>query len=220
MKPSGTVSLLLQTRLDSSNVYPLRILKYDNMYIDELHQLSPAVSDEGNLQVETQALTDTQQAEFNTLLAAHDAFIEAKQIYMSAVDTFWKSKTGALCVSMLAPDPDTQDRAILYLKIKELETRLQKTCLSIKHQNVEFYGYNCICARYVVTMLETQEPPHIFAEFRLESWKSKPLEEFPKIWTNKMALDRKKEMELIYVYGHVLPPYRISDSERIKSNHV
>jgi hypothetical protein len=209
------LALYFQKRSSPSEpLYPIRVLKYNNLCIDESQSISSPPTDVlpgSTSPVDTRSLDATQQSELNALLAAHAAFMEAKQVYESCVQRFWNSQTGALCASLLSPDPPAQDRDILYTKIKGLEARLQKDCLSVKRQTVEISGYNRIVAKYIVTMFETQDPPRLYDEFVLYTWKSRTIEEIPKLWTNKMALERKKEMELVYVFGQLLPPYRLHD---------
>lgn len=217
MEPSAEICLFLKKRTDLHDPYYTRILQYKSLFVDESqHVYTESGTETLRPLVETRPISDTQQAELNALEEAYNTFMDAKRVYESAVDTFWKSETGMLCKSILVPDPATQDRMLLREKIKELEARLVKSCLCIKHQTIEISGYNHIHATYVVIMYEDIEPPHHYADFRLVSWNSRTLEEVPKLWTNKMALERKKEMELVYVFGDVLPPYRIRDKIMMK----
>lgn len=220
MEPTAEINLLLKKRTDPDDDCYTRIIQYKNLLIDESQKVYIEPKDETSLLplVETRPVSDINHAELNALEEAYKTFMEAKRVYESLIDKFWKSETGTLCKSILVPDQPKQDRALIHEKIKELETRLMKSCLSLKYQNVDISGYNHIRVTYVVTMFEAQEPPIFYADFRLVSWKSKSIEEVPKLWTNKMALERKKEMELVYDFGNVLPPYRIHD--KIKVSHI
>ena len=190
----------------------MRVLRYKELYIDECNTITD--SDESmrlSPSLESIAIHDVNQAELNLLTESYNKYSEAKQVYESALNSFWKSDTGALCRSILMPEPATQDRELLREKIKELETRLHKSCICIKYKSIEISGYDHIRATYIVKMFEVEDPPQVYGDFRLSSWRTKPIEEIPKLWTNKMALEQKKEMELVYVFGNVLPPYRIQD---------
>jgi hypothetical protein len=102
------------------------------------------------------------------------------------------------------------ERSLLYEKVHELERRLLRE-FQIKHKKVEIHGYNQIKASYTLIMLETQNPPKFVYDFQSQLLAERSVEEIPKLWTNKMALEMKKEVDVLYFQGHVLPPYRLSD---------
>lgn len=205
---SNDVSLY---KLKSDKPYPIRILKYNNICIDE-NQVVSEFAETVSGRSESFPLTPVDTSELQTLIQAYETYMSAKKAYERAADTFWKSETGVRCKSYLAPDPPKQDRVLLETKIKELDRRLTKHSIQIKYRTVEVSGYNYIVAKYILIMYETQEsPPRVFNDFVLRSINEHIIEEIPKVWTNKMALERKKEVELLYVSGNVLPPYRIND---------
>ena len=62
-------------------------------------------------------------------------------------------------------------------------------------------------------MYETQGLQRTYNDFVLQTYNERIFDEIPKLWTNKMVIRRKKVVECVYVYGHVLPPYRLKDME-------
>lgn len=195
----------------SNKAYPMRILKIDNICIDEDHGLSPQTQTPHGLPAETHTLSSTEKADLDRLFESYRAFIAAKEAYDAAAQTFWKSPTGSKLETILAPDPPVSDRAQLQEKTRVLETRLASGCIQIKTRNVDISGYNYIKATYTLLMYETQNVPHKYNEFALYTIHEHILDEIPKLWTNKMVIQRKKLVTCVYVYGHVLPPYRLKD---------
>jgi hypothetical protein len=193
----------------SDKPYPIRVLKYDNMCIDETKEIYLA-DDTSMSPIETHTLTASEHTELNTLIDSYKVLLDAKQKYELAAMAFWKSETGHKCQALFAPDPSTLDRTLLQEKVNELERRLLRT-FQIKYKNIEFVGYNQIKARYVLIMLETMNPPKHVHDFQLYVLGERSVEEIPKLWTNKMALEMKKEVEVLYVQGNILPPYRLTD---------
>ena len=198
----------------SNKAYPMRILKIDNICIDEDHELSPSSQTPQTPPMspaETHTLSSTEKADLDRLFESYRAFIAAKESYDATSEAFWKSPTGAKLETILAPDPPAIDRAPLHEKTRALETRLASGCIQIKTRHVDISGYNYITANYTLLMYETQNVPHKYNEFALNTIHERVLDEIPKLWTNKMVIQRKKLVTCVYVYGHVLPPYRLKD---------
>lgn len=188
----------------------MRILKIDNICIDEDHGLSQMPT---KLQSpsETHTLSPAEKADIDRLFESYRAFQAAKEAYDAAAEGFWKSPTGSKLETILAPDPPACDRAQLHEQIRILETRLASTCIQIKTRHVDISGYNYIVASYTILMYETQNVPHKYNDFVLHTIHERVLDEIPKLWTNKMIIQRKKLVTCVYVYGDVLPPYRLKD---------
>ena len=201
----------------SNKPYPVRILKIDNICIDEDHVLSPDPLPPHTPQhptqppAETHILSPTEKADLDRLFESYRAFIAAKEAYDATSETFWKSPTGSKLETILAPDPPACDRAALHEKTRALEARLASGCIQIKTRHVEISGYNYIRATYTLLMYETQNVPHKYSDFVLHTIHEHILDEIPKLWTNKMVIQRKKLVDCVYVYGHMLPPYRLQD---------
>ena len=205
MEPS--VSLHKQK---SDKPYPMRILKIDNICIDEDHGLSQ-IPTKLQSPSETHTLLPAEKADLDRLFESYRAFQAAKEAYDAAAETFWKSPTGSKLETILAPDPPACDRDPLYEKIRVLESRLAATSIQIKNSNVEISGYNYIIATYTLLMYEVQHIPRRYNDFILHTIHERIVDEIPKLWTNKMVIQRKKIVDCVYVYGHVLPPYRLND---------
>jgi cytochrome oxidase Cu insertion factor (SCO1/SenC/PrrC family) len=195
-------------------------LKVDNICIDEHHTVSISLDPESpttalvkteTQQTETHALTPTEKSDIDALFESYRIFMNAKSAYEAAAELFWKSPTGTKLETILAPDPQFYDRAELREKIKILESRLASISLQIKNNKTDISGYNHIVATYTLLMYETQSPPRTYNEFALQTCNERIIDEIPKLWTNKMIIQRKKIVDCVYIYGHVLPPYRLND---------
>lgn len=199
-------------KLKSNKPYPIRLLKYNNTCIDENHEVSNISIPSSVSPSVSFPITHADNSEFQTLIHSYNEYMSAKLAYERAANAFWKSETGVRCASYLAPDPLKQDRTLLESKIKELDVQLAKQSIQVKYRNVEISGYTYILATYIIIMYETQAPPpQVFNDFILKSSNERIIEEIPKVWTNKTVLHRKKEFELLYVSGTMLPPYRYAD---------
>ena len=196
----------------STKPYPIRILKIDNICIDEEHNLS-SPPPEPEPAAETHTLSESEKTDLNTLFESYRAFIVAKKTYEAAAETFWKSHTGVQLDTILNPDPLVFDRVALQEKKRILESRLASLSIQIKNSQIDISGYNYIVAKFTLLMYETQHIPRIYNDFVLDSIHERILDEIPKLWTNKMIIQRKKLVECVYVYGHVLPPYRLKDMQ-------
>jgi hypothetical protein len=196
----------------SNKPYPIRILKVDNICINEDYIMSlsqtplPAP-------VETHTLSISEKADLDILFESYRVYIAAKLAYEAAVKTFWKSSIGAKFETILAPDPPACERAPLFEKTKVLETFIASACIQIKNQQVDVSGYNYVVVSYILLMYETQTLPQNYNDFVLHTINERILVEIPKVWTNKMVIPLKKVVKCVYVYGHVLPPYRLKDMQ-------
>jgi hypothetical protein len=188
----------------------MRVLKYNNICIDETKEIRLESSDDTVSPIEIHTLSESEQTDLDTLIDSYKLYLEAKQKHEEVASNFWKSETGKKCQIMFAPDPPAMERSLLYEKVHELERRLLRE-FQIKHKKVEIHGYNQIKASYTLIMLETQNPPKFVHDFQSQLLAERSVEEIPKLWTNKMALEMKKEVDILYFQGHVLPPYRLSD---------
>jgi hypothetical protein len=200
----------------SNKPFPIRILKVDTICIDEEHNLSSSTSSPepaAAAAAETHILTSTEKADLDTLFESYRAYVAAKNAYESAANAFWKSPTGMKLETILAPDPPASDRTPLNEKTRALESRLAAICIQIKHRHIEISGYNYVVAKYTILMFETQTLPRVYSDFVLHTFHERILDEIPKLWTNKVTIQRKKIVDCVYVYGHVLPPYRLKDME-------
>lgn len=202
----------------SNKAYPIRILKVDNICIDENHVLSSAPALQQAPQqpapAETHSLSSAEKGDLDTLFESYRAFVAAKTAYETVAETFWKSSTGAKLETILAPDPPNCDRVLLHEKVQGLEWRLASCSIQIKNRHVDISGYNYIVASYTLLMYETQHIPRRHNDFVLHTINEQILEEIPKLWTNKMIIQRKKLVDCVYVFGHVLPPYRLKDMKQ------
>jgi hypothetical protein len=208
MEPS--VSLQIQK---SNKQYPIRILKYNNICIDENHVMYPTVDDTTVTPIETHALSSDEKDGLEELYESYKAFQAAKSAYEAVSETFWKSAVGTKLKSILVPDPLCYDRTLLQDKIKAFEYQLFKHIIQIKTRSVDISGYNYSVANYVFVMYESQTLPlRVAPDFVLQTIHERVVDEIPKLWTNKMIIQRKKIVECVYVSGHVLPPYRLKDS--------
>jgi hypothetical protein len=205
-------------KIKSTQPYPIRVLKYDNTCIDENYEVTNSVIPASQSSSASFPISQDENTKFQTLIQSYNQYMSAKLAYERAADTFWKSEIGARCKSYLAPDPIKQDRGVLEAKIKELDRRLASQCIQIKYRNVEISGYNYIIIKYILIMYETQTPPpRFFNDFVRHTINEQVIKEIPKIWTNKVALECKKEVELVYISGNVLPPYRYTDMSETAS---
>lgn len=202
-------------RIPSINPYPMRILKIDNICIDENHNLMRAhavdLSGACAVEEETQSLSKSEKTNLDELFEVYKTYINAKKAYETAAAAFWKTESGQKMEKILCPHPKLHDRPPLYEKVKILETYLSSLALEIKNRHVDISGYNYIVASYTLIMYETQEIPDTFNDFVLHTFTMRVYEEIPKLWTNKMVQNRKKIVQCVYVFGHVLPPYRLAD---------
>ncbi len=206
MEPS--VSLQIQK---TNKPYPIRILKYNNICIDENRKLFPVVDDAAVITTETHTLSSEEKDKLEELYESYKIFQVAKTAYDAAIETFWKSATGAKLESIIVPDPPCFDRALLHEKIKTFEAQLCKHAIQIKSRSVDISGYNYIVVKYVLIMHESQALPFVSPDFVLQTIHERVVDEIPKLWTNKMVIQRKKIVECVYVSGHMLPPYRLKD---------
>ena len=201
----------------SNKPYPIRILKVDNICIDEEHVLSQAQAPTPQTPqpppAETHTLSTAEKTDLDTLFESYRVFIAAKSTYDAATQVFWKSATGAKLETILNPDPPASDRAPLYEKTKILESRLAASCIQIKNRRIEISGYNHIVATFTLLMYETQNLPRNYNDFVLHTINERIIDEIPKLWTNKMVIQRKKVVDCVYVHGHALPPYRVKDTK-------
>jgi hypothetical protein len=201
--------------------YPMRVLLYNNICIDETRQYTNRTAATQSATNEAHPLGPDMTRDADALVAAHAVFMEAKAAYERATAQFWSTPTGDAFQAILAPDPSELDRAILASKTRELDARLSTHAVGgIRYRNVEYSGYNRIVAKYVFIMYEVQDPPRFFNDFVLQTLNVRVFDEIPKVWTNKMALERKKEVELVYVCGRVEPPYRLADARVINVPNV
>lgn len=201
------VSLHIQK---SNKQYPIRILKYNNICIDETHTLSPD-SDTTATPIETYTLSSDEKGDIDALYESYKVFQAAKSAYDAAVETFWKSSIGNKLETILVPDPPCYDRVLLHEIIKAFEYQLFKHAIQIKSKSTDISGYNYIVAKYSLLLYETQTVPRVCGDFVLHTIHERVVDEIPKLWTNKMIIQRKKIVECVYVSGHVLPPYRLKD---------
>jgi hypothetical protein len=208
MEPS--VSLQIQK---SNKQYPIRILKYNNICIDENHVMYPTVDDTTVTPIETHALSSDEKDGLEELYESYKAFQAAKSAYEAVSETFWKSAVGTKLKSILVPDPLCYDRTLLQDKIKAFEYQLFKQVIQIKSRSVDISGYNYIVVKYVLIMYESHIlPSRVSHDFVLQTIHERVVDEIPKLWTNKMIIQRKKIVDCVYVSGHMLPPYRLKDS--------
>jgi hypothetical protein len=208
MEPS--VSLQIQK---SNKQYPIRILKYNNICIDENHVMYPTVDDTTVTPIETHALSSDEKDGLEELYESYKAFQAAKSAYEAVSETFWKNAVGTKLKSILVPDPLCYDRTLLQDKIKAFEYQLFKHIIQIKTRSVDISGYNYIVVKYVLIMYESHILPlRVAPDFVLQTIHERVVDEIPKLWTNKMVIQRKKIVECVYVSGHVLPPYRLKDN--------
>lgn len=202
--------------IQKTKEYPIRILKYNNICIDENHMISPVVfpvvTDAPPIKlIETHILNSEEKDELEGLYESYKLFQVAKSAYAAASETFWKSPTGSKLETILVPDPSCYDRSKLHDMIKTFEVQLFKHIVQIKRRTVDISGYNYIIAKYSLVMYESHRMPLRLPNFVLQTINERVLDDIPKLWTNKMVFQRKKIVDCVYVSGHVLPPYKLKD---------
>lgn len=192
-----------------TDLYPSRVLQYKNVYIDETCAIVSPPSSNAICAYKFEINVQNNTTEFNTLLESYNKYMEAKNAYESAANDFWKSELGKTFEKCLKPDPPIQDRSLIHLEIKKFEEYLELKSIEIKSKYVDISGYNYTKLRYVAIMYETQDPPTNIHGFSLQTWYfSRNI--IPSVWSNKKN-ESKKEVELFYIYGNILPPYKVSD---------
>jgi hypothetical protein len=83
----SSVSLQIQK---SNKQYPIRILKYNNICIDENHVIYPTVDDTTVTPIETHTLSSDEKDGLEDLYESYKAFQAAKSAYEAVSETFWK----------------------------------------------------------------------------------------------------------------------------------
>jgi hypothetical protein len=212
----------LQIQKQKTKQYPIRLLKYNNICIDENHNVITVINDVATTPtklIETYRLISEEKDELERLYESYKIFQAAKSAYDAASETFWKSAVGAKLETILVPDPMCYDRGQLHIMIKTFESQLFKHILQIKNKTLDISGYNYIIAKYILVMYESDNIPLRFEpDFVLQTINERRLDEIPKLWTNKTVFQHKKIVDCVYVSGHVLPPYRLKDSALINHN--
>ena len=211
----------ISLQIQKTKQYPIRILKYNNICIDENHNVSPVIDDVATPTklIETHTLISEEKDELERLYESYKVFQAAKSAYDAASETFWKSAAGYKLETILVPEPMCYDRGQLHIMIKTFEAQLFKNILQIQNKTLEISGYNYVIAKYSLVMYESHNIPLRFApDFVLQTINEHRLDEIPKLWTNKTVFQHKKIVDCVYISGHVLPPFRLKDSALINHN--